>query len=162
MPDKIYVISDYLNAQEKRLDKIRRELQTVSEETSIQGNISWHDNFEYEDGARQERMLIEQMQQLQQDMARYVICDVPNNAAPTKVDIWTRIRILEINLTTGVDAEKEIDIVPLGAEDFKNRKYHYLAPIVAPLMGRSIGDTKTVRLPGGQLEITVLGIETLN
>ena len=48
-----------------------------------------------------------------------------------------------------------------GAEDIPQQKYAYSMPLVHPLVGLSVGDETTVRVPSGEIHMTIQTIEPM-
>lgn len=59
---------------------------------------------------------------------------------------------------TGEQTECRLGIVPLGAENIAEKLYAYNMPLVQPLVGLSVGDETTVRVPSGEMTATILSI----
>lgn len=65
------------------------------------------------------------------------------------------------NEDTGEQTECRLGIVPLGAENIAEKLYAYNMPLVHPLVGLSVGDETTVRVPSGNICIAIKTIESM-
>ena len=161
MAEKIYVTKEYLVESQKKLQEILDRLTDIRAEKAdaYQNDTNtWHDNFAYEDATRNESMWENEASRLSQTLNNCSVLSNMNLNVPTVVELWTLVKVLQTNLTTATEIERTIGIVPLGAEDIDNGIYNYLAPIITPLMGAKVGDTKRIKLED-ELKMKVLDIQ---
>jgi transcription elongation GreA/GreB family factor len=159
--EPIFVVREYLDAEEKKLSRLRSELADITDEKNdaYQSDTnSWHDNFAFENAARMAATLKTEIAELSESLKMMSVCPNENDGEPQMVELWTRARVLEENPETGESAEKTICITPIGGEDVKNAIYHYRMPLIAPLMNAKVGDGRIANIPSGKVKFTVLEI----
>ncbi len=162
---KLFVTKEYFSKAGERIRDLNATLAKIREEKTAAYNEdtnTWHDNFAYEQLTREEK----QTQKLLADLTSEInnMCVVPANIKNNtdKVGLNCSVCVNEENLDTGTETKRQFCIVPLGAEDISKNMYAYNTPLVKSLIGLSVGDEANVRLPSGNILITILSIDKIN
>ncbi len=158
----IFVTPEYLNQMRQHVADIQSELAQIRHEkhTSFAGDTNtWHDNFAYENLTRQEKQTEGKLFAAVADMDDCSVVLQSDVKFTGAVGIYTRVKYVAQNVNTGDEIEYTISIVPLGAADYKNKVYNYNAPMILPLMGLRAGDERTITIPTGTYDVTILGVE---
>jgi transcription elongation GreA/GreB family factor len=118
-----------------------------------EGAETFHDNFAYEDGERQQRMWGERLRQLIQ---------VRNNAivvSPTEfegvVSIGRRVTVRDV----GSGEFRSFRVGSYWVFDDRDGSISYQAPIVRPLLGARVGELRESRIGGALREFEIVAIE---
>lgn len=161
MSKKIFVTKDYLNQQRDKISLLEKQLAEIVKEKkdSYDGDTNtWHDNFAHENAVKIEKSLNKQLSESISDLKNMEICDCLSGSCDI-IHLWSKVKIIETNLVTQESVEKNIIIVPMGADNIKENIYNYLSPYVTDLVGKKHGDTVEIRLPRGRFELEVIEIE---
>lgn len=161
---KIFVTKEYFDKSQRKVLELQERLAQIrSDKTAAytEDTNTWHDNFAYEHLTREEKQTEKLVADLLADLDNMLI--VPRNKPATTetVGLYCRVCVIQENETTGAETECRLGIVPLGAEDIPQQKYAYNMPLVRPLVGLSVGDEITVRVPSGEIHMTIQTIEPL-
>ena len=165
MSGKIFVTQEHFQNMQNRIMENEKRLEEVraGKADAYQGDTNaWHDNFDYENLTRIEKMVEKELFDLAQDVANCVICKNTECDKPETVGLWTLVKISEANVKTQEEREKTIGIVPIGGENLKKNICNYNAPVIAQLMGAGIGDIKRIKIPLGEFKIKILEIQKIS
>ncbi|MBR3930483.1 MAG: GreA/GreB family elongation factor [Alphaproteobacteria bacterium] len=161
---KIFVTKEYFDKSQRKVRELQERLAQIrSDKTAAytQDTNTWHDNFAYEHLTREEKQTEKLVADLLADLDNMLV--VPRNkpANTGTVGLYCWVCVTQENETTGAKTKCRLGIVPLGAEDIPQQKYAYNMPLVHPLVGLSVGDEITVRVPSGEIHMTIRTIEPL-
>jgi len=161
----MFVTRSHYDKMSEDIAKIQARLEAIQpEKADAYENCgdAWHDNPYYSHLLGEERGLFAQLQELTAQIQCATIVDA--GAEPCDcgcVKLCTRVLVRETNISKGTERAREICIVPIGAEDIAADCLPYVAPYAAALMGKEIGDVVEMKLPVGELEITIVEIKKL-
>ena len=161
---KIFVTKEYFDKSQRKVRELQERLAQIrSDKTAAytEDTNTWHDNFAYEHLTREEKQTEKLIADLLADLDNMLV--VPRNKPATTetVGLYCWVYVTQENETTGAETKCRLGIVPLGAEDIPQQKYAYNMPLVYPLVGLSVGDETTVRVPSGEIHMTIQTIEPL-
>ena len=162
---KIFVTKEYFDKSQRKVRELQERLAQIrSDKTAAytEDTNTWHDNFAYEHLTREEKQTEKLVADLLADLDNMLV--VPRNkpASTETVGLYCWVYVTQENEETGVQTECRLGIVPLGAEDIPQQKYAYNMPLVQPLVGLSVGDEIMVRVPSGEIHMTIQTIEPLH
>ena len=162
---KIFVTAEYFDKSQKRIRELNEKLVQIRHDKTAaytEDTNTWHDNFAYEHLTREEKQTEKLIADLTSDLDNMLV--VPRNKPATTetVGLYCWVCVTQENETTGAETECRLGIVPLGAEDIPQQKYAYNMPLAHPLVGLSVGDEITVRVPSGEIHMTIQTIESMN
>jgi transcription elongation GreA/GreB family factor len=130
-------------------DKIR-EIGQIMGESCEEGAETYHDNFAYEDGERQQYMWSKRLREL---------IAVKNNARvitleekPGRVTLGCRVNVLDLEMET----EKEFQIGSYIS--FQNNAISYAAPVARILIGAAPGDVRHGKIANKEKMFEILDI----
>jgi transcription elongation factor GreA len=118
----------------------------------------WHDNPYYIQTLALERKLVKEIDDLTAQLASAKI--VERAQTDECVSLFTIVTLHEYNHTTGAMRTREISIVPLGAPPGKDT-VPYNAPYAMKLIGAEVGEIIDIKIPLGELEVTVIDIKRM-
>ncbi len=161
---KIFVTAEYFDKSQRKVRELQDRLAQIrSDKTAAytDDTNTWHDNFAYEHLTREEKQTEKLVADLLTDLDNMLV--VPRNkpAGTETVGLYCWVCVTQENETTGTETECRLGIVPLGAEDISQQMYAYNMPLVHPLVGLSVGDETTVRVPSGEIHMTIQTIEPI-
>ena len=158
---KIFVTKEYFDKSQQKIQEIQERLAKIrSDKTAAytEDTNTWHDNFAYEHLTREEKQTEKLVADLVADLDNMLIVPTDKPATTETVGLYCWVCVTQENEKTGIQTECRFGIVPLGAEDVSKKLYAYNMPLVQPLLGLSIGDETTVRVPSGEIITTILSI----
>lgn len=161
---KIFVTKEYFDKSQRKVRELQERLDQIRNDKTAaytEDTNTWHDNFAYEHLTREEKQTEKLVADLLADLDNMLV--VPRNKPATTetVGLYCWVCVAQENKTTGAETECRLGIVPLGAEDISQQMYAYNMPLVHPLVGLSVGDEITVRVPSGEIHMTIQTIEPL-
>lgn len=161
---KIFVTKEYFDRSQRKVRELQERLAQIrSDKTAAytEDTNTWHDNFAYEHLTREEKQTEKLVADLLADLDNMLI--VPRNKPATTetVGLYCWVCVTQENENTSTETKCRLGIVPLGAEDIPQQKYAYNMPLVHPLVGLSVGDEITVRVPSGEIHMTIQTIEPI-
>ena len=161
---KIFVTKEYYDKSQRTVRELQERLAQIRNDKTAaytEDTNTWHDNFAYEHLTREEKQTENLVTDLLADLDNMLV--VPRNKPATTeaVGLYCWVCVTQENETTGAETKCRLGIVPLGAEDIPQQKYAYNMPLVHPLVGLSVGDEITVRVPSGEIHMTIQTIEPL-
>jgi transcription elongation GreA/GreB family factor len=118
------------------------------------GGNGWHDNFAFEQLAREETMLINELMNLK-DVLRSAVVVSSFSTSIDRVDIGCIVALRD-------DEGNEVEycVVGYGESDISTtpKRLEYLAPIIHPFMEGVVGDEHTLQIGSKQVVLTLAGI----
>lgn len=130
--------------------KIPENSQAIARAASF-GDLS--ENSEWENAIADQRQLTTQANAMEQELRKAALLEnapIPENTVCPGTEVHYR--------ETATDEEQTI--LMLGPWDgYRDRAVSYLAPLADAMLGKHPGDTATVRLPSGPLEVQILGVK---
>lgn len=162
---KIFVTQEYFDRTKKRICELNEKLAQIRCDKSAaytEDTNTWHDNFAYEHLTREEKQTEKYISDLMMDMDNMLIVptDTVKDINIVGLNCW--VCVTQESEDTGIKTKCRLGIVPLGAENIKEKLYAYNTPLVKPLIGLSVGDETTVYVPSGKLYVTIDAIESIN
>lgn len=130
-------------------------LKSIGREMGVacqQGAETYHDNFGYEDGARQHRMWSERLRELLRIRAEARVVQPDENTGVVAVGRSVTVRDLE---TMEVTTFRVGSYMVMGDRD---GALSYAAPRVRPLLGARVGEAREVELGGSTRELEILAV----
>ena len=161
---KIFVTKEYLQECSVKIKELQQALEYIREDknTAFEGDTNtWHDNFAYENATREEKLAEDRLFKAMKDIENYTVFSAVVPDKPKVVGMYCLVKIIEENIANAKTQEKIIGLVPLGAQDLKNKIYSYNAPVVAPLMGAKVGEERIIKIPVGTFKTKVLDIQKM-
>lgn len=155
---RIFATEEYLTDMRGRARDLERRVKDARSEkiASYDGDTNaWHDNFAYEEAARQESVARAELLAAIDVIKNIAIVPRPESA-PDCAGIWTRVFYESDDGTM-----REIGIAPFGGEDIKNNIYNYRAPIAAQILGARPGESKIISIPLGEFAVKIVRVERL-
>ena len=137
-----------------RLKKVDFPENRIEMKAAMQGGGGMHDNAAYEHAAQREKILLQQIAELENLLTNSRIIE-ENDIDTSSVRIGTKVRLVDL------DKKEEIYWIIGGAYDTDVDKniISYQAPVANGLLGKSIGDTVEIKVPKGILHLRILSIE---
>ncbi len=132
----------------------RREIAAQIDEARSHGDLS--ENAEYDAAKEAQGKMESRISELEEIMANSRVLD-DKNIDNSKVYILSTVTIF--NKKT--QKEMKYTLVSKDEADFSKGKISVDSPIGKGLMGRSVGETVSVKVPAGVLELEVRNIERL-
>ena len=132
----------------------RREIAAQIDEARSHGDLS--ENAEYDAAKEAQGKMESRISELEEIMTNSRVLD-DKNIDNSKVYILSTVTIF--NKKT--QKEMKYTLVSKDEADFSRGKISVDSPIGKALMGRSIGETVSVKVPAGELELEVRKIERL-
>lgn len=144
----------------ERLKEELRKLRTVErpavtaaiEEARAHGDLS--ENAEYAAAREKQSFMEGRIKEIESKLALAEVID-PKTLSGERVLFGATVTILDLE----TDEETTYQIVGLDEADIKERKISVTAPMARGLIGRSVGDTTTVRVPKGAKEYEIVKVE---
>lgn len=130
----------------------RREIAQQIAEARSHGDLS--ENAEYEAAKEAQAHLEKRIAELELIMSTARVID-DKNLENDKVYLLSKVTILNKKLNKTM----VYTIVSAQEADFKENKISSDSPIGAALMGKKVGETVTVKVPAGNLELEIINIE---
>jgi transcription elongation factor GreA len=160
----MFVTSSHYDKLSDEIAKLQARLETIQSEKSHAWEHcgdAWHDNPYYNHLLGEERGIMAQLRDLTTQIHCATIIDITADApqACDCVKLCTRVVIHELNISKGTERTREISVVPIGAEDIANDVLSYVSPYANALMGKEPGEAVEMKLPSGELEITIVEIK---
>ena len=118
----------------------------------------WHDNPYYTDLISQEKIIVKQIDDLSHQLANAKITDCAQT--DKCVSVQTIVTVDELNHTTGATRTRTIKIVPIGATTAPDT-IPYNSPYGAALIGAEVGEIIDIKIPAGELEVTIIDIKKM-
>jgi transcription elongation factor GreA len=152
---KIPITPDgYQKLQEKlkRLLKVERpqNIKAIAEARS-HGDLS--ENAEYHATKERQSFIEGRIQEIQTKLALAHVID-PSKILQDKIAFGAKVKVLDVN----IDKEKIFTLVGSDETDVKNGKISINSPVGRALIGKSIGDIVTVKVPARTIEYEILEI----
>ena len=161
---KIFVTQEYFDRTKKRICELNEKLAQIRCDKSAaytEDTNTWHDNFAYEHLTREEKQTEKLVADLLADLDNMLVVSRNKPVSTETVGLYCWVCVNQENENTSIGAQCRFGIVPLGAEDISQQMYAYNMPLVHPLVGLSVGDEITVRVPSGEIHMTIQTIEPL-
>ena len=135
-----------IRAIDGRIKEIGQEMGASCEE----GAETYHDNFAYEDGERQQYMWSHRLKELLtvKNLARIVASE----QKPERVSIGCSVTVLDLD----ADAEKEFAIG--SYMNYRDDVVSYAAPLARLLMGGKVGEYKVGTIAGKERHFEIISI----
>jgi transcription elongation factor GreA len=143
-------------------EKLRRELGRLKEErpkisrdigvAREHGDLS--ENAEYHAAKERQGMVEAQIKDIEDKLSRAEVID-PSKLAGTKVRFGASVTLLN----TDTDDEVTYQIVGADEANIDEGTISVSAPLARALIGKEVGDEVKVKLPGGERNYEVIGVE---
>ena len=155
MDEKVFISAEGLEEIKERLAYLkstrRKEVADKIAEARSYGDLS--ENSEY-DIAREEQATVEaEIIELENKIKNAVIID-PHKINTSKVSIGCSVEVLNIKL----NRQLTYKIVGDTESDPINGIISNISPVGAGLMGKKVGETASIKTPGGVVELKILKI----
>ncbi len=141
-----------LQEELKRLLKVERprNIKAIAEARS-HGDLS--ENAEYHAAKERQSFIAGRIQEIQTKLALAEVID-PSKILQDKIAFGAKVKVLDVN----IDKEKTFTLVGSDETDVKNGKISINSPVGRALIGKSIGDIVTVKVPARTIEYEILEI----
>lgn len=156
MSDRVYLTRDGYNRLKEDLHRLstqtRTEVLEKIAEARSHGDLS--ENAEY-DAAREEQSQLEaKINELENKLASATILD-PKQIKTDRVYILTSVKLRNLD-----DADEVIEYTLVSSEEADSDlgKISVRSPVGRGLIGKSVGDKVTIRVPKGELHYEILDI----
>ena len=144
---------DKLVAELKQLESV--ELPRVREaisEARAQGDLS--ENFEYHAAKREQGRLLSRIRFKQRVLEHARVLDTSNRSGDT-VQLLCKVTMTNVK----TNARMTYTIVSPHEADLREGKISVKSPIAQSLMGKRPGDSVTVRVPAGMMELRIEDVQ---
>lgn len=136
--------------QKTELFKKLREVQSKKGEAAEIGGNQWHDNFSFEELARQEFMLTSQIREINEKVAKIVIVD----------EVSKDTSRLQIGHIATLDIDGKHKILKIGGYEDTEQNANppiiaYNAPLIRPFIGKEVEYTISLNLGGKTKTVTL-------
>lgn len=129
----------------------RREVADDLEEAASHGDL--RENADYDAAKEKQGMLEAQIRHYEGELGRAQVVDTTQlNADRVQFGLIVEFENLETEVVSEYQIVSEIEA------DLKERRISVTAPIIRPLLGRSVGDIIEIELASGTIEIEVLNV----
>ncbi len=141
-----------LQEELKRLLKVERprNIKAIAEARS-HGDLS--ENAEYHAAKERQSFIEGRIQETQTKLALAHVID-PSKISQDKIAFGAKVKVLDVN----IGKEKIFTLVGSDETDVKNGKISINSPVAKSLIGKSIGDIVTVKVPARTIEYEILEI----
>ncbi len=141
-----------LQKELERLTKVDRpeNIKAIAEARS-HGDLS--ENAEYHAAKEKQSFIHGRIQELKSKIALANVID-PSKISQDKSAFGAKIKVLDLD----TNEEKKFTLVGPDESDIKNGKISVTSPVGRSLIGKSIGDTVTIKAPAKTLEYEILEI----
>lgn len=144
---------DRLKDELKQLRSVERpNISKAIEEARAHGDLS--ENAEYHAAKEKQSFIEGRIKEIESKLALSDVID-PKKLSGDKVVFAATVKVVDID----TDEESSYQIVGLDEADLKDGKISYTAPMARALIGKRVGDEVKVRLPKGQRELEILGVD---
>jgi transcription elongation factor GreA len=141
-----------LQEELERLLRVERPFNIKAiEEARSHGDLS--ENAEYHAAKERQSFIEGRIQEIKTKLALAQVID-PSNINQDKVAFGATVKVLDLN----TNEEKVFMLVGPEEADIKNGKITINSPVGRALIGKSAGDTVTVRAPSKTIEYEILEI----
>jgi transcription elongation factor GreA len=137
------------------LGRLKEERPKISREIGIareHGDLS--ENAEYHAAKERQGMVEAQIKDIEDKLSRAEIID-PSKLSGSKIRFGATVRLLNVSS----DEEVTYRIVGADEANIDEGTISVSAPLARALIGKEEGDELKVKLPGGEREYEVLGVE---
>lgn len=153
---KNYLSKEGYEKLEKELKDLkirgRKEIANEISEARSKGDLS--ENAEYDAAKEAQGHLEKRIAELENTLATASIID-DKNIDSSRAYVLSTVTIHNKK----VDKEMKYTLVSKDEADFKKGKISVDSPIGKAILGREVGETFTVKVPAGKLELEILNIE---
>jgi len=112
------------------------------------------ENAEYHAAKEQQGFIEGRIQELNEKLALANVIDI-TKLSGDKVVFGAKVSFVDVN----TEEESSYQIVGADESDLSQKKISISSPIARALIGRSIGDTLTIPIPKGKIEIEITNVE---
>lgn len=140
---------------EEELKRLKREdrPKVIQEIATARAHGDLSENAEY-DAAKEKQSFIEgRISEIEDKIARAQIID-PSEIKSDTIKFGATIEVLDVN----TEEKKRYQIVGTEESDVKAGMLSIETPIAKALLNKKVGDSVTIRIPKGELELEVLSI----
>ncbi|MBA3046928.1 GreA/GreB family elongation factor [Patescibacteria group bacterium] len=151
-----YFFKEDFEQLNKQIEIIRERIKSIGKEMGVscqEGAETFHDNFAYEDGARQQYMWSNKLREL---------IRIRNNAQAIEADLNTGIVAVGRTVTVQDINTQEIKTFKVGSYMVLSKQkdtISYNAPMAIMFIGAKIGDIKEGKIAGKKKEYKILDIQ---
>jgi transcription elongation factor GreA len=135
--------------------ELRNELPREILKARAHGDLK--ENAEYHAAKERQGFVNARLGQLQKRLGEFAMIDL-NKIPRDKVGLFSRVVVLDINR----DEELTYELVTSEEADAPNGKISTGSPIGRALLGKEVGDTVKLQVPGGAKELEILQLKTLH
>jgi len=115
------------------------------------------ENAEYHAAKEQQGFIEGRIQELNEKLALANVIDI-TKLSGEKVIFGATVSFVDVD----TDEESSYQIVGVDESDLNQNKISISSPIARALIGKSVGDTLTIPIPKGKIEIEITDVEFLN
>ena len=115
------------------------------------------ENAEYHAAKEQQGFIEGRIQELNEKLALANVIDI-TKLSGDKVVFGAKVSFVDVN----TEEESSYQIVGADESDLSQQKISISSPIARALIGKSIGDTLTIPIPKGKIEIEITDVEFVN
>jgi transcription elongation factor GreA len=145
-----------LTEELKRLKSVeRKKASDAVAEARAHGDIS--ENAEYDAAKEAQGLLEARIRQLEQRLGTAQIIDV-SKLSGDKVVFGATVTLHDVDS----GEERKVTIVGEDEADAEQGLISYVSPLARALIGKSLDDIATVRLPAGQKEYEIVAVEFID
>jgi transcription elongation factor GreA len=135
--------------------ELRNELPREILKARAHGDLK--ENAEYHAAKERQGFVNARLGQLQKRLGEFAMIDL-NKIPRDKVGLFSRVVVLDVNR----DEELTYELVTSEEADAPNGKISTGSPIGRALLGKEVGDTVKLQVPGGAKELEILQLKTLH
>jgi len=144
---------------EKEIAALEYELRTElpKEILKARAHGDLKENAEYHAAKERQGFVNARLGQLQKRLAEFSMIDL-SKIPHDRVGLFSRVVVLDVNR----DEQITYDLVTSEEADAPNGKISTSSPIGRALLGKEVGDTVKLQVPGGSKELEILQLKTLH
>ena len=147
---------DSLKSELKQLTTKDRPA-VISAISSAREHGDLKENAEYHAAKEQQSFIEGRIQELNERLALANVIDI-TKLSGDKVVFGATVSFVNVD----TDEESSYQIVGADESDLSQKKISISSPIARALIGKSIGDTLTIPIPKGKIEIEITDVEFVN
>ena len=143
---------------EKKLKDLDKKMEEVGHRIAHARELGdLKENAEYHAAKEQQGFIEGRIQELNEKLALANVIDI-TKLSGEKVVFGATVSFVDVD----TEEESSYQIVGADESDISQNKISVSSPIARALIGRSVGDTLTIPIPKGKIEIEITDVEFVN
>ena len=154
--DTVLFLPKDLAALDQIIASLKNTLKTAGHEAgdlAHQSSETWHDNYGFEEADRERKRINGRLKELQAIRARAEI--VEKQATPDRVCLGSTVTLHY----TETDTHQTVIVGSYMVLDkIDPQEFSYAAPLIAPLLGATLGETKVIEIHGAISHVRIVSV----